>query len=261
MEKLAIIINYCSNERMFLNTLLKNACNITDTIVVSYGNKTYDGVDDNVAHLNYYQRIYPTVKFVQYNVDLTLDIQHMRGVIHRRLAYYHNLARYTAVLNLDSHVQWVLVLDADEIADASRFKQWFMSMTLDDNTAYKLATYWFFKEVIFRAKTTEDSILLIHKKYLTEQNIFHDNERDDLIQYSKCKLIRDVKGIDGKPMFNHYSWIRGKEGLRKKLNSWAHKDELFPNNTTDEIVDYIYKDNNVNDIVHNYEYDIVENNL
>ena len=257
MDELGIIVNYCSNELPFLDTLLDNATAITPEVVVSYGNKLYDGSPEDLRDIRYFKYKYPTVQFVEYEVDL--NIRNPKGVEYRPTAYYHNLARCTAVHSLSSHVAWVLVLDADEIPDGDRFSQWFRSVQLNENYAYKLSTYWYFKEVQFRAKTWEDSILLIHKKHLTENNIFHDYERDDIIKYSGVFIRRHVLSLDDIPMFHHFSWIRGKRGLVKKLSTWAHKDELFPNNTPDEIVSYIYRDANPNDIVHNYDYDVVPN--
>ena len=254
-----VIINFCSNEKCFLKPLLEQCTLFADEIVVSYGDMLYNGEKEDLNFIEPFKAMFPDVKFVQYNVNLTKPKNEMKGVHHRPLAYWHNLARFTAVNALSSDVDWVFVIDADEIPEGKKVKEWLNTVKLEPRCSYKIATYWYFKLPIYRAKTYEDSILLINKKHLTAENIFGDYERDFTIKNSCTVLQRMNMGLDGKPLWSHFSWCRTKEGLQKKISSWAHANDIFKGVNVDDVVNYIFKDNEVNDFVHNYDYEVVDN--
>jgi hypothetical protein len=230
-----------------------------DEIVVSYGDMLYNGEHENMEFLSEFKGLFPCVKFVQYNVDLKMPLSDMKGVKQRPTAYWHNLARDTAVKALSNDIDWVFVIDADEIPEGVKVKEWLDQMHLNAGCCYKIATYWYFKLPVFQAKTYEDSILLIHKKHLNEENIYGDFERDFTIQNSGTVLQRMNMGIDGTPMWHHYSWVRSKDGIRKKVSSWAHANDIFRGVNVDDVINFIYKNDSVNDFVHGYEYSIVSN--
>jgi hypothetical protein len=180
-----------------------------------------------------------------------------KGVVNRPTAYWHNLARYTGV-NALKNKSWVFIIDCDEIPDGNAVKKWleFALPVLKETECYKIATYWYFKDTTNQSTILEDSILLIHYKHLTEENIFGDWERDYLIPASKCVLLRQVLGLDRQPMFHHYSWCRTREGLKHKLKNWGHSNEY---ENIDGMLEFIYHDDEVNDIIHNYKYNKVPN--
>jgi hypothetical protein len=244
--KVSVVINYCSNEKCFIDAILTQCMIFSDDIVVSYGDKLYDNTPEDLDHINTLKNKYSDVKFVMYNVDLSLDLSKYK----RPTAYWHNLARWTGVQALNNN-DWVFILDADEIPEGRLVKLWLEKVNLKINECYKLACFWYFKDPTFRANMLEDSILLIHHKYLTKENLFDDFERDDLIKNSKCDLQRQVKGQDNAILFHHQSWVRSKRNLEHKLRNWGHASEL---GDVDKLVNYIFKDDNVNDIIHNYTY-------
>lgn len=256
--KASVIINYCSNESIFINPLLNECSKFSDDIIVSYGSHLYDGSLEDAQHITDLKTRYPFVTFVEYPVDINLPITARKGAVHRPTAYFHNLARYTATQALKNK-EWVFIIDADEIPDGQEVASWLSQVQLDPRVAYKIANYWYFKDPKFRAKTLEDSVLLMHSKYLTENNIFGDFERDHLIRVSGCALDRQTKSQKNTPMFHHFSWVRTKEGLKHKVKNWAHANDIFKGINVDALVDRIYQDDKPNDIVHQYEYDIVPN--
>jgi hypothetical protein len=256
----SVIINYCSNERIFIDAILIECLKFSDDIVVSYGSHLYDGIQEDITHINEYKIKYPTIQFVEYNVDLTLNLNKQKGVVNRPTAYWHNLARFTGVKALKNK-EWVFVIDCDEIPEGDNVKIWLVNALplLKEEECYKIANYWYFKDPTNQSTTLEDSVLLIHYKHLTEDNIFGDWERDHLIPSSKCKLLRQVVGIDRKPMFHHYSWYRTKEGLKHKLITWGHSNDIFKDIDIDKVIEYIYHNDEVNDILHGYTYNKVVN--
>jgi hypothetical protein len=245
---------------MFLDTILTQCSKFSDDIVVSYGSHLYDGRPEDMDHITEYKSKYPSVQFVCYQVDISLPFSQRKGVVSRPTAYWHNMARWTAIKHLRKH-EWVFVLDCDEIPEGDAVRDWLGTVghLLTSSECYKIANYWYFKDPTNRAKTIEDSVLLIHYSHLTEDNVFHDYERDDLIRYSRCKLKRRIVGIGRKILFHHFSWTRDRKGLEHKIKNWAHANDIFKDANVEEIMNYIYKDDGVNDIVHKYEYEKVEN--
>jgi hypothetical protein len=254
----SVIINYCSNEKEFIDALLQQCSIFSNDIVVSYGSKLYDGSPEDITHILPYKEKYPDVQFVEYNVDLTLNLKEQRGVVNRPTAYWHNLARWTAIQALKKK-EWVFVIDCDEIPEGKNVKEWIDAINLREECCYKMANYWYFKDPTNQATTLEDSVLLIHYSHLTENNIFGDFERDHLIPASKTKLIRQVKGLTGNPIWHHYSFVRSKKGLMHKIKNWAHSNDIFNNVNPLSFVNYIYRNDDVNDIVHGYIYRKVQN--
>lgn len=249
---LGVIINYCSNERRFIEKCIEQCSLVTSDIIVSYGSHLYDGTPE-VFDATLVTK-YPHVKFIQYQVDLEIPAENLEGVVKRPTAYWCNLARWQGLQALPLRAEWVLFLDADEIPEGDALKLWLNQAHLDDKSIYKLANYWYFKEETNQATVWEDSILLVPRKHLTRACIFHDDERDGIIKVCGLRQNRMVIGPHCRPMIHHYSWVRSKEGLVKKLKTWAHRDDIFSGADAEGMVNYIYKDDEVNDIVHNYDY-------
>jgi hypothetical protein len=227
---------------------------------VSYGSHLYDGTPEDTDHIDKLRFTYPTVTFVEYNVNPNLSPSEMKGITHRPSAYWHNVARLTAVNALKDRNRWVFVLDADEIPEGDHVRKWLVVMhnmvgAFAQNECYKLATYWYFKDPTNQAMTLEDSILLIHASHLTENNIMGDFERDHLIAASKTLLKRQVRGLEGKVLFHHFSWCRPRVALEHKIRHWGHNHEY----DADTVIREIYKNDDVNDIIHRYKYTKVPN--
>jgi hypothetical protein len=254
MTKTSVVINYCSNEKCFVDSILTQCDKFSDDIVVSYGDRLFDGSPEDEDHISECKAKYPRVNFVKYNVNLALDLNVQKGVQQRPTAFWHNLARWTGI-NALKRKEWVFLLDADEIPDGDMVKKWIDQASLRTNESYKMANYWYFKYVTNRSTTLEDSVLLIHSIHLTEDNVFGDYERDHLIAASGTILMRQVKGLNNTVLFNHMSWTRSRKALEHKIKNWGHKSEY----DADKLIEYIYKDENVNDIVHGYQYEQVPN--
>lgn len=251
---IGVVINYCSIENQFIVANLQECLKFSKDIVVSYGDKLYNGDVEDTSHIDILRQQFPQVKFVQYDIDLDLPVNKRRGVQSRPTAYWHNLARSTGVKALDPSTQWVFLIDADEIPEGEKVLQWLQTKRVTQFECYKIATYWYFKLPIYQAKEYEDSILFIHKNMLTDDKLFGDMERDYTIAASGLKLVRMNLGIDNKPMWHHYSFVRSREALAKKLSSWGHAGELFNGKSVNDVVEYVFKDESPNDIVHGYTY-------
>ena len=260
MNNLSVIISYSSLEQIFIKKLLDECLRFTDDIVVSYGDKLYNGEPEDEDFIENLKMEYPYVTFVKYIVDLDMPIEYRKGVQNRPTSYYHNLARWTAI-NALKNKEWVFVIDADEIPDGQLVQQWFerYKHSLHPFNAYKFANYWYYKEPTYRAKNIEDSVLLAHYSILSiEDNIFGDFERDHIIGNSGVHVIRQTT-LNYVPMWHHFSFVRTKKSLHKKLTSWAHIDDDFKHLNAIDIINHIYRTNQPNDIIKRYDYNIVPN--
>ncbi len=256
----SVIISYSSNEKASIHAVISQALKFSEDIVVSYGSHLLDGTREDTQHIQDLAEKYPKVNFVEFQIDFSLDLSKQPGVQSRPTAYWHNLARWTGVQNLKKK-QWVFILDADEVADGKLVKTWLQNTVphLNQADCYKMANFWYFKKPIFQATTLESSVLLVHFRILTKASIFGDWERTHIIEMSKCIVHDAVKDFDGEVLWHHYSWVRSRSRMEHKLRHWAHADDTFKSVDAKQLVDTIFKDDQVNDVVHGYQYTVVNN--
>lgn len=251
--EVSVVVNYCSNEEPFIHALLEQCRKFTNDIVVVYGSHFHDGRPENMERIENVKQKHSDITFAMYDVDISLPYRDREGVIYRPHAYWCNLGRWTGVSAL-KFKRWTFFMDADEIPDGERVSEWLRYTQLKDTICYKMANYWYFKLPTNQATTYEDSIILVQMKDLTRNMIFGDGERDHTKKF--FDICSNTMGMNGKPLFHHYSWVRTKEGMRKKLNAWSHRTEF---GDLENMVDAIFKNDNVNDIVHRYSYVNVPN--
>lgn len=255
MNDISVVINYCTLERDFLNNCLSECLKFSDDVVVSYGSHFYNGTIEDHAHIQSQIIKFPTIQFVEYRVDVSIDLSKQKGVINRPFAYWHNLARWTGVNNCKKN-NWLLFLDVDEIPDGERFKSFLNNNPLDDDCNYSIANYWYFKSPNFQAVEIEETAKLINYKYITIDSIFGDCEREHIRDNSARNTHHFVTGQDGLPLIHHFSWVRTQDALLRKIKSWGHADDI---KNHDEYVDRIFMNKNINDFVHRYSYKYVYN--
>ena len=258
MPPASVVINYCSNEKAFLDAAVGQALLFSDDVVVSYGSCLYDGTPEDLQHIADARARFPSVQFVEYTVDTSVDMSRQRGVVRRAKAYWCNLARWTGIQALRRR-GWVFIVDVDEVFEGALVRAWLQHAELREDECYKVANYWYFKDVTNQATTLEDSVLLIHAKHLTEATVFGDNERDHTIPASGTKLQTLVRGRDGEVLAHHFSWCRSPSSLTHKIRNWSHSDDIFKGVDVQPLVDHIFRDANVNDVVHGYKYITVDN--
>ena len=279
-DDVAVMVSYASMEAPFLPLLLEQCRLFSRRIVVTQGDRLYyDGDRDESAVVELAPELPEGVAYARYTVDPSLPASERRGVRRRPTAYFHNLARWSGITALrasagrQADALWVLLLDGDEVPDGERVRRWFTPRrrTLDPATAYKMANYWHYGDVRYRARTWEDSIVLVHMSVVRHQTaVFGDKERDHVAR-SAPRCERLVPGDDGLPMFTHYSWCRTRAGMRRKLETWAHRDDKFKGATVEALLARIFDpavaepraggaggEPGITDIVHGYQYDTIE---
>ena len=223
--RLAVAVSYCSNERPFVRALLRNALLFADVVVVAVGSHLYTGEPEDEAHLAVLELEFPQVVFVRYDVP---------SAMLPRPVELHNAARKAAVRavlrDLGAEPCWFLLLDGDEVPDGPAAAAWWRATgdALLPGAAYKMANFWYFLDPCLVADVTEDSVLLVHSSRLTDAALSHARERDGVLIHhgEDLRVFRQVRGLDGRTLFHHYSWVReDRSALLRKVANWGHSGD------------------------------------
>ena len=216
---LATIVNFSTNEALFLRHCLEEALLFSDQIIVPVCDHFFDATAENRELLDAIYAAHPEVQFVEY----AWSEKNFYG--RHPTHFWHNLSRLPGSYFLSPETDYVLFLDVDEIVEGSRFASWLQQFPLSDFTALRLACYWYFREAEYRALEWEDGPLLISKAAVHYDSLMHPHERGGTFQLAQGAKERRVAGSDQLPMVHHYSWVRSKEALLRKVSAWGHRDE------------------------------------
>lgn len=84
--------------------------------------------------------------------------------------------------------------------------------------------------------------------------------RDERQQLFNNTLINGdyipILSEEGNPIVHHFSWVRNKEDMLKKVKNWGHNSDK---NWINLVEKEFSRPFNGTDFVHGYEYNIVEN--
>lgn len=223
-QPIAAIINFCSNESRFIGACIEQAQIFAKQVIVSVCDHFFDGTVENRSILEQVYRAYPDCLFIEYPF--------IPSEIPRRIFkeispshFWHSCSRLVGASFLDKDIQAIVFLDADEIADGAKFAEWLEASDYHYHTVMKLANFWYFREPIYQALSLEDSIVLVQARALDPEILLRQEERDAMYELLPGPKRRSVTGSDGQPMFHHYSWVRTKEEMMKKVQSWGHKGD------------------------------------
>ena len=245
LNKLAVVICYCSNDHRFIEKCLDQALLISDNVIVPVSDHLFGGEPEDIESIKILASKYPQVNF---------SVFEWHPGKHPR--YWHNMSRILGNSLVLDECEWVLFLDADEILEADLFNKFINSDTFELHDTYKLATYWYFRDPIYQSKSGWNaSPVLIRKNLINiNPNDVHC-EREQMFEYlnvPKQFLVLQ----DNKPMIHHFSWVRTKEEMLNKVKNWGHTSDT---NWEALVEEEFSRPFNGTDFVHNYEYNIVEN--
>lgn len=210
------IINFCSSETRFIKATLEQALLFSQQVIVPVCDHFFDGTLENRQLLEEIYRAFPDCLFIEYpyltnkipkKVWKKIDPSH----------FWHNFSRLVGFSSLEDGIEMVLFLDADEVPEGRRFAEWLDWSDYRHHTTLKLANYWYFREPCNQASEVEDSIVLVQKGSLESDLLLHKEERNAIYNLLPGPKRRHVAGADGRPMFHHYSWVRTKEEMLKKI--------------------------------------------
>ena len=245
--KLASIINYCTYDYDFIKSCIEHVQPFSSQIIVPVSDHFFDKVpeDRKLLEKTYRENKNSGAIFIEYRFDINTT---------KPSRHWHNFSRYVGFLELNEDIDYVLFLDADEIVDTDKFEKWLESCQYSDFVAFRLGAYWYFRSPKFQATTYEDSAALVKKSILNRDLLMKaDEERasfSNLLNSPRKTTL--YMGLDNLPMVHHYSWVRTKEQMLRKIKSWGHnkdkdwellveKEFTHPFNGTDFVHGYNYK--------------------
>lgn len=268
MAHIVVFISTSSTELRFLRAQLRECRHFASNVVVSCGSHRYDGITPEPVHeVAAIVKEFPEATLVQYMVKKPGAFEN--PLKRRPEAFWHNISRiacvqkYHEVTTSDANDgnTWVVFLDGDEIPDGKAVKEWKGTILpkIKQHIALKLSNYWYFREPTYRATKWEDSIVMVPCEVLTKDKVMpllmHDCERNAFLEV--LPLAPHVLGVDGKPMFHHFSWVRSKEQLLQKVKVWGHRND----EPWEQWIEEEWGSSNFSgtDFVHQYTYEVVHN--
>jgi hypothetical protein len=273
-QLLVTLVSYCSQERGFIDAVVRNARLFSDLVIVSIGTRLYTGEAEDV-HGEAARLVADAdegaceVLVVGYDVPLALldtpvelhNMARKAGVEAARTCLRQRSGSGGSGSGSGSGSEWwALLLDGDEVPDGPAMRAWWQGsdgVGVRTDVIYKMANHWAFLHPRLVASVYEDSVVLVHSSVLLNPYcapLSHPRERDGIylahaaspLGTPDLALQRCVtSGETGKPMFWHFSWVRGdpawllleatsslssssdgaREALKRKVRNWGHKGE------------------------------------
>lgn len=243
----------------FLKSGLKQLASVVKEIVISVGNKLWNGEEENIEKYNdfiVFAKQFKNVNIVKYNIPDD-KIKCVHTLVTPEM-YWEGHARWVALENMQEDHEYILYLDSDEIVDAEGFAKWLDTNEYKNYACMKLQNYWYWREPIYRAKNYyEDSVVLAKTGSYNPLYVFSNMGRHGVFERAQGHKDRMVTGVDGKPFIHHFSWVRTKDEMKRKVRSWGHRNDK--NNWDDLVEAEFSRDFNGTDFLKRLEYDIVDN--
>jgi hypothetical protein len=224
-HNIGTIILATTDDIQFLHAIIRQSLYFSSQIVVSFGSHFYNNEAENEGLIknvmNYYEKENKII-FVRYNIP----DDYIPGLDVKMDNYWHCHGRWVAIKKLKNDIEYVLLLDADEIPEGANFFNWLDKGDYKKYDCMKLANYWYFREPTFRAiNTIEDSIVFLKKWHVDNIHLtMQTGERTATYNICTGNKIRNLMNFD-RPMFHHYSWVRTYKQMIRKIDSWGHKME------------------------------------
>lgn len=240
------VISYCTIDDRFIRENISQCLFFSKNIYITIASHLFNGKPENrdlIEDLRDYVKDAPNVHFIEFDWDASKPPR-----------YWHNYARWLGVQRCDT--EYVMFMDSDEIPEGKTVYKTFTEDTgfWGTNDEYVFSCYWYFRDPRYRAKTLEQCHKLVRRSILTEDLIFSEDELGAIPKSKKFKVLYEVS-YNRLPMLHHFSWVRTKEEMINKTESWGHKNDKDWRSLIEE---EFSRDFNGTDFVHGYEYDIVE---
>jgi len=240
--KITTIINYCTNDYRFINKCINSVIPFSNQVIIPVSDHFFDGTPENRELLEKTYKENPTVEFIEYEWSKGFQNQ-----------YWVIMARIIGMNSVKEDSDWILFLDSDEIIDTESFIK--LIPTIENYDSIKLGCYYYFREPIYRAKSFEDSIVLV-KKNLVDINPNLKEDREQMHEMLTTQNKKRMVLYNNTPTIHHYSWVRTKEEMLKKVNTWGHNKDR---NWVSLVEEEFSRPFNGKDFIHGYQYDTVEN--
>jgi hypothetical protein len=184
-----------------IRRIVEEADKFSDVYVVSYAT-FFDGTADEDLYLD-------------------LGVDHLITELPEGdLWYMHDYAREKG-FKMAKYYDAYFFIDSDELPEGELVAQWLK--TYDGDTDHKFANYWYYREPIYRADEVEDSVVLVSRKTIDRLGFYQTFAKD---RDSLSDSYIHWETLDGHVLFHHYSWAKPKESMYKKIQTFAHQNDM-----------------------------------
>ncbi len=216
MTKLASVINFCTYDLRFLDRCIQGVAPFSSQILIPVCDHFFNGEEEDLPLLRRIYKKYPGIDFIEF----AYSEDQVYGTPSKLVPYspgwsqhWHNSARLIATYYLNPEIEKVVFLDVDEIFSSSPPQT--------DHSALRLATYWYFQKASQCATVYPDGPLIIDRDLLATELLLNQDERMGMFDLAEGKKEREFL-VEQKPIVHHYSWVRTREELEKKISAWGH---------------------------------------
>lgn len=200
---------------MFLKPCIDAALKVSNKVIVPFCTHFHDGTEQDQTLLLRSANENPKAEFVQFDYYKSESSR-----------WHCNASRKIGIMLAPEETDYFMFLDTDEIIVPELFNAWWKEQQLNPLISYKLSNYFYFRDFKYQCKELQDSIALVKKGQFTQdQFIFHENERSGVFDYVPYNLKARNVTYQGKPFIHHYSWVRSKEAMLKKVSCWSHNKD------------------------------------
>ena len=238
-HNMATIINSWTHDYKWLRPCVEHVKEFSKQIIVPSLDHFYNGVLEDTELIEKSKRENPEAEFVEFewNPSLYKDaglqrlndpftpVKYMIDIKGDEAWFWDQMSRLMGFNQVSEDVEYVLFIDTDEITDTKRFIEWLDKFPYRDFNAIRFDSYFYFLSTKYRALQTEEwNGITLLKRSALEQDVFfkHDSCRLNFVNFMPGQRQTKTVGLDGQPMFHHYSWVRTKEEMLAKVKSWVH---------------------------------------
>ncbi len=204
----SVVVSYSSLEAPFLPALVREAALFSDDIVAVSNTHLFDGTPE----------VPPTVPAPARHIVQQWSPE-------KPPKHWHNNARWLGA-QAAPH-DWVLFVDGDEVPEGARMHEWVMNDLRGRSSsydAYSFGCYWYFRNPTLRATKEFECAVMLRKALCTEEFLHSPDERWEFRKHPNIQAQEHVTDTQG-AFWHHYSWVRSKKAMLKKVASWAHKND------------------------------------
>lgn len=241
--KVDTVISYCTNDFRFIKSNIEQCLKFSNRIIIPVCDHLLDGTPENKELLEktYQLKDMGNIVFIEFEWNDKYPSRH-----------WHNVARWLG--HIESTTDYVLHIDADEIFQGDLMKEYLETRDHENYDVVSFACYWYFREPTYQSTKTEIAGSLFKRDAWTQDIAFTDAER---WSYRGTRLkYKEPCTYGGRVISNHFSWVRTKDQMLKKVKSWGHNKDK---NWTELVEEEFSRDFNGTDFVHAYSYNIVNN--
>jgi hypothetical protein len=237
------IINYSTYDFPFIERVILEAEKFSNKVYVVFYDHFFDGTEEDQTKIECTKK-FGTSKttFISLAWDSKKDAR-----------FHHNNARWNGLLHCSE--DYILFLNSDEILKGESVNKFIKDGQHLNFDVVAFECYWYFREPIYQSIQTEQIGFIVKKSICTENYIFNNHETMAFKYVNGLKIAEFVR-IDNEIVCHHFSWVKSKTDMLRKVVSWGHSADR---DWVSAVNEEFSRPFNGKDFIHGYSYKTVDN--